>query len=155
MELRVREALEVFGGSAVIPHTLIAMTRSQDAPEKLVDEIMRLPQEHAMRRLCDLVGHRVVPVENVKEPAVAVSRLLLHKAIDEVLELNGDERYSRQPSAASTDRALDVFAAGLPHAQCSSQWSLNGKQQPRLTVTCDFQTLGEIKTEGPAGLCRH
>eukprot|EP00928_Gymnodinium_smaydae_P026514 TRINITY_DN20796_c0_g2_i2.p1 TRINITY_DN20796_c0_g2~~TRINITY_DN20796_c0_g2_i2.p1 ORF type:complete len:355 (+),score=76.66 TRINITY_DN20796_c0_g2_i2:141-1067(+) len=143
MELRVREALDIFGGSSVIPHAMIAMTRAQDAaPEKLVDEVMRLPQDHSLRRLCDIVGHRIVPVENVKEPLVAVSRLMIHKAVDEVLEINDDQRYSHSQSTTAALEAppalSGVFAGGLPAARCSSAWSLSDEKQPRLVITCDF-----------------
>jgi len=138
MEHCVREALEVFGGGSVIPHTLIVVTRSQEAPERLVDEIMRLPQDHSLRRLCDLVGHRVVPVENIKEPAVAVSRLLLHKAIDEVLAINDDQRFFQSHLAATDLPPPGVFAAGLPEARCSSGWSQAEDGRPRLVITCDF-----------------
>ena len=37
MEQHVRDALDIFGGEVAIRHTMIAVTRVQDAPEKLVD----------------------------------------------------------------------------------------------------------------------
>ncbi|CAJ1424836.1 unnamed protein product [Effrenium voratum] len=136
MEQRVREALDIFGGQA-IRHTMIAVTRSQAAPEKLVDDIMRLPQDHTLRRLCELVSQRVLPIENVKEPAVAVSRLLLHRGVDELLELNNEERFRGQSSGPglSGPGAVRVALEGMPHVRCSTKWA---EDAPRLVITCDF-----------------
>mmetsp|Transcript_54703 Transcript_54703/g.116871 ORF Transcript_54703/g.116871 Transcript_54703/m.116871 type:complete len:377 (-) Transcript_54703:310-1440(-) len=149
VESRVREALETFGGSAAIPYTIIAMTRTQDAPEKVVDEIMRLPSDHTLRRLCELVGNKVVPVENMKEPAISVSRLLLHKAVDEVLEMNNEERYlnptggpkSLIGGAANGLASLSDVLANLPKGRCSTQWAAAVENRLRMTVTCDFPVV--------------
>ena len=146
MEQRVREALDIFGGEAAIRHTLIAVTRVQDAPEKVLDDIMRLPPDHTLRRLCELVGQRVLPVENVKEPAVAVSRLLLHRGMDEVLEMNGEERYfhtASMPVSVSLSGRTELTAEDLLQSRCSTAWSReNGT--PRLVISCDFPRLGEV-----------
>ncbi|CAE7949287.1 GIMAP4 [Symbiodinium sp. KB8] len=143
MEQHVRDALDIFGGEVAIRHTMIAVTRVQDAPEKLVDDIMRLPQEHTLRRLCELVGQRILPVENIKEPAVAVSRLLLHRGVDEVLEMNGEERYFPTAAAASSPSVPMSFAADdVFQSRCSTSW-IQSEGTPRLVITCDFPKLGE------------
>lgn len=136
MEQRVREALDIFGGSEAIRHTMIAVTKSADAPEKLLDDIMRLPPDHTLRRLCELVSQRVLPVENVKEPAIAVSRLILHRGVDEILELNNEERFWEPRSTLSVGLAKS-FKLDLPQARCSTKWT-EVEKCPRLVITCDF-----------------
>ena len=148
MEQRVREALDIFGGQDAIRHSMIAVTRTADAPEKLLDDIMRLPQDHTLRRLCELVDHRVLPIENVKEPSIAVSRLLLHRGIDEILELNNDEKFFAPKSTLSVGLAKS-FQLDLPQARCSTKWSTeNG---PRLVITCDFPSPGVKDTASWSG----
>ena len=141
MEQRVREALDIFGGAEAIRHTMIAVTKCADAPEKLLDDIMRLPPDHTLRRLCELVGQRVLPIENVKEPAIAVSRLLLHRGIDEVLELNSDERFWSSGGGSQTYKTNNLVGAfrldSFPQARCSTKWS-EFETRPRLVVVCDF-----------------
>ncbi|CAK8990377.1 unnamed protein product [Durusdinium trenchii] len=141
MEQRVREALDIFGGTEAIRHTMIAVTKCADAPEKLLDDIMHLPPDHTLRRLCEMVSQRVLPIENVKEPAIAVSRLLLHRGIDEVLELNNEERFWGR-SSESFNKLTELSARSfgldsLPQARCSTKWS-EFESCPRLVIVCDF-----------------
>jgi len=143
----VRSILELFGGEEVLPHCLLAVTASTDPREKLVDDISRLPMDHGLRRLSALVNDRLLPVENIKDGAKTVSRLMLHHGILEVLESNGGpfqipaatRQHMLNTQGKLTQEHLSVpinGAATLELERCESTWDTT---RHRLTIVCDYK----------------
>eukprot|EP00929_Paragymnodinium_shiwhaense_P052002 TRINITY_DN26083_c0_g1_i4.p1 TRINITY_DN26083_c0_g1~~TRINITY_DN26083_c0_g1_i4.p1 ORF type:complete len:216 (+),score=25.73 TRINITY_DN26083_c0_g1_i4:78-725(+) len=138
-EAAVRKILDFFGGEEVLPHCLLAVTCSTESREKLLDDISKLPINHSLRRMNALVNDRVLPVENIKEGAKLVSRLMLHKGVSEVLEFNGgpftwEERQTAHMHAAAS--AASQPLPGLELISCKSSWDVDRR---RLTTVCDFR----------------
>lgn len=154
-ETIVRNILDLFGGEAVLPHCMLAVTRSTDPQEKLLDDIGNLPMDHGLRRLAALLEDRVLPVENMSERARLTSRMLLHRGILEIVEHNDGATFKREDLAGDRDRLARLahsFSEPLPaeqqqmasheflsflrdRARCTFSFD---PDKNRLTSICDF-----------------
>lgn len=144
----VLKILDFFGGDGVLPHCILAVTNCTDPQEKLLDDIGKLEMDHALRRLAAMVDDRVLPIENIREPAKATCRLLLHHGILEILDSNDGQTYTATDIKSRSDlRALSSAGvlwqsepgneqATLPDGtRCSFSWD---PAMRRLTTVCDF-----------------
>lgn len=119
-ETIVRSILDLFGGELVLPYCMLAVTRSNEPQEKLLDDIGKLPLDHGLRRLGAVLEDRVLPIENIKEPAKMTSRLLMHYGILEIIDQNNGETFKQDAIPAGSgqvaklsDGAVEPPSAGM------------------------------------------
>jgi len=95
--LRIKELLgplAVRHGIVVFTHCLNPSARRQLlGRDQLLDEVNQLPQSSTLRSLVEDCNYRVVPVENVLEPARSESRAHLHERVADVLAQNHGATY--------------------------------------------------------------
>eukprot|EP00288_Rhodomonas_lens_P013745 CAMPEP_0177707020 /NCGR_PEP_ID=MMETSP0484_2-20121128/9530_1 /TAXON_ID=354590 /ORGANISM="Rhodomonas lens, Strain RHODO" /LENGTH=323 /DNA_ID=CAMNT_0019218509 /DNA_START=40 /DNA_END=1008 /DNA_ORIENTATION=- len=96
--------------------------------DELLEEVSQLPGDSTLRLLVEECSHRVVPIENVLEPAKTESRNHLHQRVLDTVDANKGAAYdvANFLKDASTRRRAQIEASGLEKleevpAKCHTQ----------------------------------
>ena len=131
-------------GPACTKHAIVVFTHCLDPKnrqqllrrDEILDEVSQLPAKSTLRQLVEECSHRIIPIENVLEPAKTESRNRLHQRVLDTLKENNNKTYN----------VNDFFKDGaLRVSQATSGLAAGGKLE-EVQAKCSTQLFRDVAT---------